>query len=122
MTPEEARALLKNTTPGPWHVDPHHPGDVLSPENHWLAGTYETSAGFTDAALIAAAPTLAAMIAGMHEEWGVVWPADKTGPEWIAWGFTTIEDAYEHTRDMTVPEGAPDVRIVRRYVTTPEEA
>lgn len=118
MTPDKARDLLDGTTPGPWHVDPHHPGDVLSPENHWLAGTYETGAGFTDAALISAAPVLAAMIAGMREEWGVSCGGEKPGAWWAS-----REEADQCAKRMSICIHYPlPIVVVRRYVTEPEEA
>lgn len=134
MTPDQARALLDGTTPGPWHVDPLHSGEVLSPENHWLAGTYETEGQFTadelaraqaDTRLIAAAPTLAAMIAGMRPEYRAEYQA--AGGRWFPvphccncggeeWG--TKEQAERNAAAWKADDYA--VRVVRRYVTEPE--
>ena len=125
MTPEEARDLLDGTTPGPWHVDPQHSGDILSPENHWLAGTYETGEGFTadelaraqaDAALIAHATTLAAMIAGMRTEYAIE-HQHTPGGQWHQVTGWSHEPPLNDGHTLT-----PDERIIRRYVTTPEEA
>lgn len=61
-------------------------------------------------------PEQSRMVAGMHEEWGVA----VTYPglaEVVEWGFCT--------RDGAEAEGnalGTEYRIVRRYVTTPEEA
>ena len=125
MTPDEARALLAGTTPGPWEVDHDHawePG-VWSPDSiifgpyydrqdmeQWEAGTPE------DLRLAAAAPTLAAMIAGMHEEYSVRLPDGQiVGAGWGTYD-TALEDQNAWRRD------GYDARIVRRYVTTEEEA
>ena len=66
--------------------------------------------------MIAAAPTLAAMRAGMREEWGVSLPDGQLVG--AGWGThdTALEDQNAWRRD------GYDTRIVRRYVTEPEEA
>ena len=128
MTPGQARALLDGTTPGPWEwregKDQNGEFVALSgPDSAdalrtWDGDLYASGVHGTNAdkALAAAAPTLAAMIAGMREEWGVA----VTYPglaEVVEWGFDT--------RDGADAEGstlAAEYRIVRRYVTTPEEA
>ena len=72
--------------------------------------------GTTDAVTYAVAQGALATIAGMREEWGVA----VTYPglaEVVEWGFDT--------RDGAEAEGitlGTEYRIVRRYVTTPEEA
>ena len=112
MTPDQARALLDGTTPGPWDVNPKHSCDGLSPD--------EVARAQADAALIAAAPTLAAMIAGMREEWGVA----VTYPglaEVVEWGYSTQAGALEEVELASTAFGA-EYRLVRRYVTEPEEA
>lgn len=141
MTPEEARDLLDGTTPGPWEWADGKDNDVeyealrgpggvnalrtQDAEEYasWIVGTNANKA------LAAAAPTLAAMIAGMREEWGVHvtgypkniadwWeicdgPADST--EWFA-----DEEAAEAFATEREDEGF-NTRIVRRYVTETEE-
>lgn len=70
--------------------------------------------GAANMTLKAAAPDMAHMIAGMHEEWGIV--ATYMGREVEEWGFDT--------RDGAEAEGTTlgaEYRIVRRYVTEPEE-
>ena len=124
MTPDEARDLLAGTTPGPWHVDPRHSGDVLSPENHWLVGAYYNQQGIehwkagsgTDLRLFAAAPALAAMIAGMREEWGVEERHEYTGE----WHWHSTYPDRESACDAV--NGMDHFRAVRRYVTEPEKA
>lgn len=71
-----------------------------------------------------AAPVLAAMLAGMREEWGVSYRRvsyrrDHENEKRTTWGWETREDAERSMRLMT------DVHVygpVRRYVTEPEEA
>ena len=114
QTPDEARALLDGTTPGPWHVNPRHSGDGLPPD--------EVARAEADAALIAAAPALAATIAGMREEWGA---ERQIRGRWIriVFALNTLwtddraiaESAVDDCRDLGLP-----ARIVRRYVTEPE--
>ena len=121
MTPEEARNLLKHTTPGPWEVSSSR--SVVGINIMMYSASPETERQRADTALIAAAPDMAATLAGMHEEWGVRWPADDISPEWTAWGFRSAEDACEHIVDLSAPDKpSPDIRIVRRYVTKEEEA
>ena len=62
-----------------------------------------------------AAPVLAAMIAGMREEWGV--SHDGLVVEW------SRDEALMRKRANAMNRrGSRPVRIVRRYVTEPEEA
>ena len=113
MTPEEARRLLDGTTPGKWQWDVT--GNVAAVDGDGWEDVADYVAE-SNAPLIVAAPDMAAMIAGMREEWGVA----VTYPglaEVVEWGFDT--------RDGAEAEGstlAAEYRIVRRYVTTPEEA
>ena len=129
MTPDEARDLLDGTTPGPWvrrrDADGNPTPVVVSagPTDRHHIMTAEPAAPperqQADTALIAAAPTLAAMIAGMREEWGVKWNDDPNSPP--DWGFPTraAAEAWEKKNRHYGPERG---RIVRRYVTTEEDA
>ena len=142
MTPEEARELLKNATPGPWEwregKDQNGEFVALSGPNGadalrtWDGDLYASGVHGTNAdkALAAAAPTLATMIAGMRDEWGVHvtgypkniadWAEICDGPEdRIEW-FATEEAADEFATERE-DEGF-DTRIVRRYVTPEEES
>ena len=129
MTPEEARRLLDGTTPGPWEwadgkddsveyeaLRGHGGVNALRTEDaelyaSWVCGTN------ADKALAAAAPTLAAMVAGMRKEWGIV--AVYLGRHEVErWGFDTRDDAVDEALALDLDE----FRIVPRYVTTPEEA
>ena len=114
MTPDQARELLDGTTPGDeWYYQVKW-GSVQYIEPVTVLPGGEVDVTEEDAALIVAAPEMAAMIAGMTVEYGVHWPA------WTSWGFDTIEKAREHNREMTVPPETPGT-ILRRYVTEPEE-
>ncbi|QDF20217.1 hypothetical protein SEA_BRAN_57 [Corynebacterium phage Bran] len=124
MTPDEARDLLDGTTPGPWEVDTESTveASIWSPSvivigpyydredaERWETGTPE------DLRLAAAAPVLAAMIAGMREEWGIV--ATYMGRHEVEeWGFDTRDGAESVGTTLGVEH-----RIVRRYVTNEEE-
>ena len=131
MTPDQARALLDGTTPGPWQW---REGKDQNGEYVALCGPDEADALRTwdgdlyasgvhgtnaDKALAAAAPTLAAMLAGMREGWGVA----VTYPglaEVVEWGYSQAGALEEAEMASTAP-GA-EYRVVRRYVTEPEEA
>lgn len=124
MTPDQARRLLDGTTPGPWGVDHDHawaPG-VWSPDGIVFGPYYDRedmeqweAGSDADLRLAAAAPALASMLAGMREEWGVSLPDGR--PVGVGWGTydTALEDMNAWRRD------GYDARIVRRYVTEPEE-
>ena len=115
MTPDKARALLDGTTPGDeWYYQVKW-GSVQYIEPVTVTPGGEVDVTEEDAALIVAAPDMARMIAGMREEWGVV--ATYMGREVEEWGFDT--------RDGSEAEGTTlgvGYRIIRRYVTEPEEA
>lgn len=111
MTPEEARRLLDGTTPGPWYC--RDDAGLLAVDSG--AGPVAIDVHEADTALVSAAPDMARTIAGMttehrHEVQSI---ADGTWHPLTEWA-----------------EGEPDrrpwnvtpTRIVRRYVTTPEEA
>lgn len=133
MTPDEARALLDGTTPGPWEWASGKDSDVeydalrgpggvnalrtQDAEEYasWVCGTN------ADKALAAAAPSLAAMIAGMREEWSR--QARITGdPEWhpIRW-CRSREEAERTYWTRSLPSGATvEYRVVPRYILEPE--
>ncbi|MBP2333311.1 hypothetical protein [Corynebacterium freneyi] len=120
MTPDEARALLDGTTPGPWLSDL----DRNSDEPRGIYAVVAQGDGLTtrliaeeiveeaDTALIAAAPTLATMAAGMRPEYRAEeWQGPYPG--WVPTSPWTAEKPAAGTD--------PNARIVRRYVTEPEE-
>lgn len=128
MTPDEARALLDGTTPGQWghylprgkdgHYDPVF-GDVPGDEISLVKRP-------ADWHLIAAAPALAAMIAGMREEYQAEYQAADGRwfpvPHYCSCGrgWGTKQRAEFGAADWK--DDGYATRIVRRYVTTPEEA
>ena len=128
MTPEEARRLLDGTTPGPWEVDYDHawePG-VWAPDSIVFGPYYDRqdmeqweAGSAADLRLAASAPAVAAMIAGMREEWGVHYRRRYENAGRTEWGWVTREDAERSIRLMS---SAYVCGIVRRYVTKPEEA
>ena len=131
MTPKEARALLDGTTPGPWEwcEGKDQNGEFVAlcgPDGAdalrtWDGDLYASGVHGTDAdkALAAAAPALAEMVAGMREEWGVA----VTYPglaEVVEWGYSTQAGALEEV-ELASTAFSAEYRIVRRYVTEPEE-
>ena len=119
MTPDQARDLLDGTTPGNWQWDVT--GNVAAVDGDG----WEDVADYVsepNAPLIVAAPALAAMIAGMREEWGA---ERQVRGRWIriVFALNTLwtddraiaESAVDDCRDLGLP-----ARIVRRYVTEPE--
>lgn len=140
MTPDEARALLDGTTPGPWEwcEGKDQNGEFVAlrgPDGAdalrtWDGDLYTSGVHGTDAdkALAAHAPTLAAMIAGMREEWGVTCEevAGTTTFKYCEWADSAGQLLTHHTARLLawdkVRAGYPHVRIVRRYVTPTEEA
>lgn len=142
MTPEEARELLKGTTPGPWgwcrnyRDEDGHEDDFMSLGNtektairtgdssgHWSYVDGSPS----DLALCAAAPLLAETIAGMQAEYAV--QVSSSGewyylnehgdwtiiPHFARW-FWSPQDAH-----VLIPYAQREkFRIVRRYVTDSE--
>lgn len=134
MTPDQARRLLEGTTPGPWewedcigdggvrHMALRNPAGekaVITED----AESYQSGVSGTpeDLRLTAAAPVLAAMIAGMREEWGVSYRLDHENEKRTTWGFPT-RAAAEEWEKKSRNSGSDRERIVRRYVTEPEEA
>ena len=142
MTPDKAGDLLAGTTPGPWEwrEGKDQNGEFVAlcgPDGAdalrtWDGDLYASGVHgtYADKALTAAAPTLAAMIAGMREEWGV----HVTGyPKNIADWAEICDSPEDHITWLPDEEAAEDfavereddgfdTRIIRRYVTEPEEA
>ena len=134
MTPDEARDLLKNTTPGPWRLQevkgyPHlrhittgegHSGDPTAAVCIHVDVT--SREGAANMAAKAAVPSMLAMIAGMREEWAVQvrrsgrwqWSRDEDDFRWQDLAVQMVRTVRDHPDEET--------RLVRRYVTEPEEA
>ena len=115
MTPEEARALLDGTTPAEdwWHSVKGGWVRHLEPVGIDAAGELDVTED--DAALIVAAPALAAMIAGMRPEYAIE-HQHIPGGQWRQVTGWSHEPPLNDGHTL-----APDERIVRRYVTEPEE-
>lgn len=119
MTPDQARALLDGAAPGPWEVDE-------SDHHVWAIGPIDGSANgselccqITDARLAAHAPDMAAMIAGMREEW-VGQYLEREG-KWATICAYPAREEVAHHLDHGCWDAYTHTRIVRRYVTEPEE-
>lgn len=130
MTPEEARALLAGTTPGPWswryHLwvgDPDGPDrdyESLGPDEDRHALETNDGEGYSswvsaeeaDKELIAAAPALAATIASMRTEWAVEVQAFG---KWCSWCPWTDKAGAEEELDGAY-RTHPEARLVYRCV------
>lgn len=138
MTPEQARQLLEGTTLGPWEVEMHHESRRPDVATFWIAGRtgdqvaeQETLGRHFDVTesdfyLIAAAPRMVAMIAGMTAEYAVQGKAPSSD-EWITlsqWSeelpSSELELGITLTYEDTGETYQVDTRIVMRYVTAPQ--
>lgn len=133
MTPEQVHELLKNATPGPWEARASYADGTPRQDTsrHMRAGDkYLGIMHVPDADLAAAAPDLAALVAGMHYEYAVQhdrygeWLYDTdlyvtTNDPTIAMWWEDIEDARDEAR--TCYNGC-NTRIVRRLVSDEEVA
>lgn len=149
MTPEQARQLLEGTTLGPWEAEsltsdePAYPEPIVELQvtahnNKELVNVYdipewhanEIGRNFT---LMAAAPDMAAMIAGMTAEYAVERNCSviEGEPDWekigfgmypgiIANTFWTTEKKLAEKLYKEAKTGHLPVRIVCRYVTAPK--
>ena len=126
MTPDEARQLLDGTTPGPWRVGLDRTEDetcaihALVPRKGVILAVLiaDEIDNREDADLIASAPDMAAMIAGMRAEYRVEISID--GDTWHPGGWTkSPEDA--EPPDFFRLHRYTRRRIIRRYVTAEEE-
>lgn len=130
MTPEEAQKLLEGTAPAPWEVElrsyeePAYPGELVefwltSHNGECIAHDYDIPGQYSQEidsnyTLMAAAPELAATIAGMTPEYALVARAHEGG-EW----HRTTEwrgDGYLQLPGHTLRDNE---RIIVRYVTEP---
>ena len=138
MTPDESRDLLDGTTPGPWEwrEGKDQSGEFVAlcgPDGAdalrtWDGDLYASGVHGTNAdkALAAAAPTLAAMIAGMRTEYRAEYQA--AGGHWFPTpqccscgsGWGTKQQAERAAADWK--DDGYATRIIRRYVTEPEAA
>lgn len=122
MTPEDARELRDGTVPGPWLCDKD--GDeyefVIGTEDFGIITEVDRE---SDGRLIAAAPALAELVAGLRHEYAVqVNEHRNRDADWWYWKdnmrtqwFTDYEEA------VNVAESTPEsARVVRRLVGEPE--
>lgn len=128
MTPEEARQLLEGTSPAPWEVEAQTYQEAGCPEvtEFWITDHYDYQVAEqevterhrekteNDFNLIAAAPDMAAMIAGMTTEYSV----QLADGELVGAGWGTHETAWCDC-DAWQRDGY-NARIVCRYVTAPQ--
>ena len=128
MTPEEARELLDGTSPGLWEVEAQTYQEAGCPEatEFWITDRYDYQVAEqevterhrekteNDFNLIAAAPRMAAMIAGMTTEYSV----QLADGELVGAGWGTHETAWCDC-DAWQRDGY-NARIVCRYVTGPQ--
>lgn len=128
MTPEQASQLLDGITPPPWEFESSTYQEAGCPEvtEFWATGRYDVQIAEQDVTgdhreatekdfnLIAAAPGMAAMIAGMRPEYSVRLPDGQLND--IGWGDydAALEDKNTWRRYGF------DAYIVVRYVTAPQ--
>lgn len=126
MTPEEARQRLDGTTLGPWEHEGRQP--YIDSENFVIRqvgkpGVRIRGAAYGDTAnidLIAAAPGMAEMIAGMTAEYAVQvrrsdgwqYSRDEDDFRWQPLTVQIVRADRDHPHEET--------RIVMRYVTAPQ--
>lgn len=134
MTPEEARKLLDGTSPGRWEVEAQTYQEAGCPEvtEFWITDHYDCQVAEqevterhreqteNDFNLIAAAPDMAAMIAGMRAEYAV--QVQRSG----GWEYSRDTDDFRwHDLSVQIVRADRDhpdeeTRIIVRYVTAPQ--
>ena len=140
MTPEQARKLLDGITPPPWEIESSTYQEAGGPEitEFWATGRYDVQIAEQDATgdhrettekdfnLIAAAPDMANMIAGMSPEYAVQGKAPNSD-EWLTlsqWSEELPSSEFELEITLTDEDTGEthriDARIAARYVTEPQ--
>lgn len=136
ISPERAKELLEDASPGPWKVVDEYPDGVRRPDDscliHMPGCKYMGIMQLRDAHLTAAAPDLAETIAGMRAEYAVQVSTDG-GESWRfahggtkatldpidpCWWFRTEEEAQDFAKFRTTKRST--TRVVRRLVTDVE--
>lgn len=119
VSPERARELREGTTPGPWETE------RIDGALHVLVPSGNGAPEEADLPLIAAAPDLAEIVAGMTYEYTVyVYSGDRIimqcgfeDDEVAGWTDNWTVAAY--LRESLIEDGR-DARLVRRLVSAPE--
>lgn len=138
MTPEEARQLLEGTSPAPWEVNTQtvYEDNGLEVTEFWVTDHYDKQVAEQESLerhleedesnlnLIAAAPGMAAMIAGMTPEYAMQGLC-KDPEEWVMLSDWQEEmPPQEFILEITDADKGEtwhvDTRIVCRYVTKPQ--
>lgn len=135
MTPDKAKQLLDNATSGPWQSRGDGPS---SGKPHLYVCTCEDrtevaeAVGWDDAPLIAAAPELAELVAGLRYEYAVQVPVnghweytkdDQYGPEVLRNPRDATWYSSRHAAKTWADlwdDGEESPRIVRRLVSEEE--
>ena len=115
MTPDKARDLLDGTTPAEdwWYSVKGGWVRHLEPVGIDAAGELDVSED--DAALIVAAPALAAMIAGMRTEYAIAYLDRDGNIDMLDEGYETLAAA-QRRRAQLLEKVRPHTRIMRRPV------
>lgn len=130
QTREQARELVKSATPAPWFTDTKRSTDEVqrvrtAVQVHGVIldvtiadEVYEDA----DAELIALAPILAQLVAGLDQEWAR--QARITGGEWSTLSWRSTRDEAEKCEwPYSIPPGATlEYRTITRYATRQEVA
>ena len=135
-SPELAQELLVGATPGPWKLIGEYDDGEPRPDDSYLihtpGGEHLGIMHGQDARLTAAAPDMAATIAGMRyeyavqvtddggESWRFAHGGTKSTPDPIdpCWWFRTEEEARDFAKFRTTKRSR--ARVVRRLVTDVE--
>lgn len=122
MTPDKARELLDNATPGPWEAwDTYSNGTPRQDTSRQMrAGDqYLGIMHAPDAHLAAAAPDLAKLVAGLRYVYAV--ECTRDGENWrreTTWDSRSLADSDE--KCFKQEDEFIDTRIVRRLVSDEE--
>lgn len=121
---QQAKRLLEETTPAPWVTGGKDSSGNVYVGNPSSDGNLVATTGISDAALIAAAPELAAALAEETWEYGVTYTGLKHGGNHIEWVESTDDPEWDkETLDLKVRQWCKrgqSPRIVRRRVSPVE--
>lgn len=131
MTPEKAKGLRGIASPGPWRADRYvyMDGQSVYDQNGYKIAEHMSG---NDADLIAAAPELAELVAGLRYEYAVQVQRDgrwkymsRVVPRWIetplyAEWLGDLDEAEKHADHWRAQIDPYNARVVRRLVGDPE--